>query len=62
MKQITCAKRMRNELEQFFLSYGDPALDGSRKGVTGSGQLCRVGVYATRADVYAPIPVTRKEP
>lgn len=52
---------MRRELEQFFLRYGDPALDGSSEGVTGSGQLCRSGVFATRTDVYAPVPVTRKE-
>ena len=52
---------MRRRLERFFLTYGDPAMDGSREGVTGSGQLCRAGIYATRPDVYAPIPVTRKE-
>ena len=53
--------QMRRRLEQFFLTYADPALDGSREGVTGSGQLCRAGLFATRPDVYGPIPVTRKE-
>ncbi|MDD5897960.1 MAG: DUF4976 domain-containing protein, partial [Clostridia bacterium] len=52
---------MRRRLEQFFLTYADPAMDGSREGATGSGQLCRPGIYATRPDVYAPIPITRKE-
>lgn len=53
--------QMRRRLEQFFLTYADPALDGSREGVTGSGQFCRAGLFATRPDVYGPIPVTRKE-
>lgn len=52
---------MRKRLEQFFLTYADPALDGAREGVTGAGQFCRAGIHATRADVYAPIPTTRKE-
>ena len=52
---------MRRRLNAFFLKYADPALDGSREGATGSGQLCRAGIYATRPDVYAPIPITRKE-
>lgn len=48
---------MRRELDQFFLQYADPAMDGSREGVTGLGQLCRAGVYATRPDVYAALPM-----
>ena len=52
---------MRRRLEEFFLTYADPAMDGSREGATGSGQLCRCGIRATRPDVYAPPPVTRKE-
>ena len=53
--------QMRRRLEEFFLKYADPTLDGSREGTTGSGQLCRPGIYATRPDVYAPRPLTRKE-
>ena len=52
---------MRLRLERFFLTYADPAMDGSREGATGSGQLCRAGLYATRPDVYAPPPRTRRE-
>ena len=49
---------MTRELERFFISNSDPALDGVRQGVTGSGQLCRPGVYATRPEVFKPRPVT----
>ncbi len=52
---------MRRRLEQFFLRYGDPALDGALEGVTGSGQLGLAGLRANRADTYAPAPVTRKK-
>ncbi len=52
---------MTRELERFFISNSDPALDGVRQGVTGSGQLCRPGVYATRPEVFKPRPVTRRE-
>ena len=42
-------------MEKWFLKYADPAIDGVREGVTGSGQLCRPGLHAVRTDVYAPI-------
>lgn len=44
---------MRARLEQWFSDYGDPDIDGVRSGVTGLGQLCLPGVYATRRDVFA---------
>ena len=28
-------------------------MDGSRKGVTGSGQLCSPGLYAQKLTIYA---------
>ena len=34
---------MRNDLEEWFLQYGDPALDGARLPVTGKGQNDVVG-------------------
>lgn len=46
---------MKKEMEKWFLKYADPAIDGVREGVTGSGQLCRPGIHAVRTDVYAPI-------
>lgn len=47
---------MRRKLEEYFLQYGDPALDGAREGANGSGQFCRPGKYATAARVYGDIP------
>ncbi|MGI6172339.1 MAG: sulfatase-like hydrolase/transferase [Christensenellales bacterium] len=47
---------LRLRLERFFVRYSDPKTDGAREGVTGFGQLCRPGIYATRPDVYASIP------
>ncbi len=44
---------MRRKLETWFLKYADPRMDGVREGVTGCGQLCRAGIYATRAERYA---------
>ncbi len=34
---------MKAELDRYFLRYADPDLDGARQGVTGKGQLDRVG-------------------
>ncbi len=53
--------RMRRRLEEYFQTWADPRLDGSREGVTGSGQMCRAGLFATRPDVYGPVPVTFRE-
>ena len=36
-------REMKAGLDQFFLRYADPDLDGSRQAVTGKGQLGRVG-------------------
>lgn len=47
--------RLRGRLEKWFLRYADPAIDGSREPVTGSGQLCRPGIYADRPEVYPPV-------
>ncbi|MEG2206651.1 MAG: sulfatase-like hydrolase/transferase [Clostridia bacterium] len=50
------ALEMRQALERWFLLYANPALDGSREGVTGSGQLCSSGAFAEKLQVYAPPP------
>ena len=47
--------KMKFQMEQWFLHYTDARIDGSKEGVTGSGQLCRAGIYAVRTDVYAPV-------
>lgn len=46
---------LKKQMETWFLKYADPAIDGVREGVTGSGQLCRPGLYAVRTDVYGPV-------
>lgn len=48
-------RKLKEQMERWFLTYTDPQLDGTKEGVTGSGQLCRVGIYAVRTDVYAPV-------
>lgn len=40
------------QLTKWFYTYGDPALDGAREGVTGFGQMCRPGIYADRREVF----------
>lgn len=44
---------MRRRMERWFNQYADPDLDGTREGVTGSGQLCSAGTYAQRLQKYA---------
>ena len=34
--------------------FSDPAIDGVRSAVNGSGQLCRPGVYAIYEDPFTP--------
>lgn len=43
----------RRKLEKWFNSYANPDIDGSREGVTGSGQLCSAGLYAQKLVKYA---------
>lgn len=45
---------MRRRMERWFNEYVDPDVDGSREGVTGSGQLCSAGTYAQQLHKYAP--------
>lgn len=44
---------MRRNLEKWFNQYSNPDIDGTREGVTGSGQFCSAGVYAERLQKYA---------
>ena len=41
-------------MEKWFCTYSDPAIDGVRSAVNGSGQLCRPGVYAIYEDPFSP--------
>lgn len=43
----------RRKQEKWFNTYADPDMDGSREGVTGSGQLCSPGLYAQKLTIYA---------
>lgn len=47
--------QMKSEMEQWFYQYVDPAIDGAREGVTGSGQLRRVGIYAEGKPAHAKL-------
>ena len=46
-------RALRGRMERWFNDYADPDVDGSREGVTGSGQLCSAGIYAQRTEKYA---------
>lgn len=49
--------KLRRQMEKWFQQYVDPGIDGTKEGVTGSGQICRPGIYADRAEVYPPVGV-----
>lgn len=49
-------ENLLSELQKWYLSYADPAVDGSREAVTGFGQLRRPGAYSEGKSVYADIP------
>jgi arylsulfatase A-like enzyme len=44
---------LRKRMEQWFLRYADPWLDGTREEVSGKGQLCLAGIYAQKKEKYA---------
>lgn len=46
---------MRRNMEEWFNHYVNPDVDGSREGVTGSGQLCSAGIYAEQLKKYYPL-------
>ena len=52
----TLINRMYIQLTRWFYTYADPALDASREGVTGYGQLCRPGIYVDRRNVFYKQP------
>jgi arylsulfatase A-like enzyme len=45
-------EEMRAQLQDWFLRYANPEIDGSREGVTGAGQLCQAGTRANGKQVY----------
>lgn len=46
------ADSLHRRLTDWFYTCADPALDASKEGVTGFGQLCRPGIYADRRKVF----------
>lgn len=59
---IQCAEyeEIRAELKHclvsWFAEYADPAVDASREGVTGFGQLCRPGIYSRGRKIFSDMP------
>lgn len=47
-------------LQKWYVTYADPAVDGSREAVTGFGQMRRPGIYAKGKPVYAQSPKYQK--
>ena len=52
---------MRRQMEEWFLRYTDPDLDGRKEGVTGTGQYCRAGSRAHLVKKYGPMPKYAKD-
>ena len=52
--------RLLRELQNWYHTYADPALDGSREAVTGFGQMRRAGIYSQGEPVYAESPKYQK--
>ena len=42
-----------DQLQQWYQTYADPAVDGTREAVSGFGQLRRPGIYSQGLPVYA---------
>ena len=42
-----------DQLQQWYQTYADPAVDGPREAVSGFGQLRRPGIYSQGLPVYA---------
>lgn len=47
--------QMRRKLEKWFNQYSNPDVDGTKEGVTGSGQFCSAGIYAEKLVKYSPL-------
>ena len=45
-------EEMRAQLEEWFVRYANPEIDGAREGTVGSGQLCEAGIRARGKQVY----------
>lgn len=45
-------EEMNDSLNHWFYRYADPAMDGTREGVTGHGQLRRPGIYSEGKNVF----------
>ena len=52
--------QMLDALQNWYCTYADPAVDGTREGVTGFGQMRRPGIYSEGKPVYADSPKYQK--
>lgn len=48
------ADSLKRDLDQWFHKYVDPAVDGSREGVLGGGQLRKAGIFSDGHQTYRP--------
>lgn len=53
-------ERLLAQLQKWYHTYADPAVDGSREAVTGFGQMRRPGIYSEGKPVYADNPKYQK--
>ncbi len=52
--------RLLGKLQNWYYTYADPAVDGSREAVTGFGQMRRPGIHSEGKPVYADSPKYQK--
>ena len=52
--------QMLDALQNWYCTYADPAVDGTREGVTGFGQMRRPGIHSQGKPVYATSPKYQK--
>ena len=52
--------QLLDELQNWYYTYADPAVDGTREGVTGFGQMRRPGIHSEGKPVYATSPKYQK--
>ena len=53
-------EQLLSQLQNWYYTYADPAMDGSREAVTGFGQMRRPGIYSEGKPVYENSPKYQK--
>ena len=57
---VETQEQLLDELQNWSYTYADPAVDGTREGVTGFGQMRRPGIHSEGKPVYATSPKYQK--